>query len=496
MPTDTYNESPINATAIPQRTTSVHPRLPSLLLLGLQLIFTPSLASLISRPSILIASFDPSSPLSFLVPLAKETWPEENESFPPSWEVALWSWAWSLLLQSFLHVEVVGIEFKDEKNYYSPPDAPPGSPPPSGSYGHGSPPQFTSPPPHGHAGTPTPPYHVTPSHPTPPTPAGYCGTPPPGHNSTRSTPPPIGGYYPSPPTSGGTPPTPAPLTPPATPIDPGTPSTPTTIPPPSGGYYPSPPPPPSGGYYPSPPTSGDTPPTPAPLTPPATPIDPGTPSTPTTIPPPSGGYYPSPPTSGGTPPTPVLLTPPATPIEPGTPSTPTTIPPPSGGYYSSPPTSGGGSPPTSVILTPPATPIDPGTPSSPSIPVPPFGFGPNTNPFTGSYTYWLSNPGTVLGLFGWWVPMGTAFGVPTTIPGFPSNLNLVQALSNPRTDGLGALYREGTAALLNSMVNYRFPFTTAQVQQSFVSALRSNGAASAQARLFKLANEGRLEPRG
>lgn len=110
-------------------------------------------------------------------------------------------------------------------------------------------------------------------------------------------------------------------------------------------------------------------------------------------------------------------------------------------------------------------------------------------------SYWLSNPGMVWGVFGWWVPMRTAFRVPTTIPGIPATLNLIQALSNTSIDGLGALYREGTAALLNSIVNYRFPFTTVQVQRSFVSALGSNGAASSQAQLFKLANEGRLKPR-
>ncbi|XP_030462988.1 protodermal factor 1 [Syzygium oleosum] len=305
---------------------------------------------------------------------------------------------WSLLLQSFLLAEVTGIEFEDEKNYCSPSDPRAGSPP-SGSRGHGSPPRVTSPPPYWRAGTPPPPYHVTPSHPTPPTPARYCGNPPQGHDPTRSTPPP------------------------------------------------------------------------------------------------RGGYYRSPPTSGGRPRTPVILTPPATPIDPGTPSTPTTIPPPTGGYYPSPPTSRGGSTPTPVISTPPATPIDPGTPSSPSVPAPPFSFGPYPNPFTRPYTYWLSNPGMVWGVFGWWVPMRTAFRVPTTIPGIPATLNLIQALSNTSIDGLGALYREGTAALLNSIVNYRFPFTTAQVQRSFVLALGSDGAASSQAQLFKLANEGRLKPR-
>ncbi|KAF3443492.1 hypothetical protein FNV43_RR13175 [Rhamnella rubrinervis] len=90
--------------------------------------------------------------------------------------------------------------------------------------------------------------------------------------------------------------------------------------------------------------------------------------------------------------------------------------------------------------------------------------------------------------------LGHAFGV-TSVPGFGSNFNLQQALSNSRTDGLGELYREGTASLLNSMVYSQFPFTTKQVRDHFVDALGSNNAAAAQARVFKLANEGRLKSR-
>ena len=100
----------------------------------------------------------------------------------------------------------------------------------------------------------------------------------------------------------------------------------------------------------------------------------------------------------------------------------------------------------------------------------------------------------IWGLLGWWGTVGNAFGV-TSNPGFGATMSLPQALSNTRTDGLGALYREGTASLLNSMVNNRFPFSTKQVRDSFVAALGSNSAAAAQARLFKLANEGHLKPR-
>lgn len=110
-------------------------------------------------------------------------------------------------------------------------------------------------------------------------------------------------------------------------------------------------------------------------------------------------------------------------------------------------------------------------------------------------SYWKTHPGVIWGLVGWWgTSLGSVFGV-TSVPGFGTNLSLQQALSNTRTDGLGALYREGTASFLNSMVNNRFPFTTKQVRQNFVAALGSNKAAASQAHVFKLANEGRLKPR-
>ncbi|KAK3404900.1 hypothetical protein EUGRSUZ_K01198 [Eucalyptus grandis] len=163
-----------------------------------------------------------------------------------------------------------------------------------------------------------------------------------------------------------------------------------------------------------------------------------------------------------------------------------------GGSYSNPPASGG-TPPTPVIVSPPTTPIIiPGTPSAPTIPTPPF--DPNSNPFTGTCNFWRTHPGVIWGLLGWWGTVGGTFGA-TSMPGFPSNLNLMQALSNTRTDGLGQLYREGTASLLNSMVNARFPYTTQQVKERFTAALGSNSAAAAQARLFRLANEGHMKPR-
>lgn len=101
----------------------------------------------------------------------------------------------------------------------------------------------------------------------------------------------------------------------------------------------------------------------------------------------------------------------------------------------------------------------------------------------------------IWGLVGWWATLGHTFGL-TSLPGLGSStMNLQQALSNTRADGLGELYRQGTAALLNSMVDNRFHFTTQQVRDGFVRGLGSNKAATNQAHLFRLANEGKLKPR-
>ncbi|KAL9394694.1 hypothetical protein Peur_013979 [Populus x canadensis] len=210
-----------------------------------------------------------------------------------------------------------------------------------------------------------------------------------------------------------------------------------------------------------------------------------TPSTPS-----GGGHNPTPstPSGGGHNPTPSTPsggncgTPPSVP----TPSIPSN--PPRGGTYPTPPTTGG-SPPTPVSVSPPTTPsIIPGTPFTPT---PPFIPDPNS-PF--SCNYWRTHPALIWGVLGWWGTMGNAFGV-GSLPGFGTSMTVQQALSNTRTDGYGTLYREGTASLLNSMVSNRFPFTTRQVRENFISALASNKAAGAQGHLFKLANEGRLKPR-
>ncbi|CAH9091108.1 unnamed protein product [Cuscuta epithymum] len=259
--------------------------------------------------------------------------------------------------------------------------------------------------------------------------------------------------------------------------------------PPSGGSG-------SGGYHNSPPTSPSIDPTPTTPSPPSytptpdppstpsytpTPDPPSTPSyTPTPDSPPSGsgssgqsgGYYNSPPTSPSIDPTPTTpSTPSYTPI-PDSPSTPSYTPTPDAPTIDTPP--------TPIVLSPPFG-FQPSTP--------PFAFDPNSPPFT--CDYWRNHPGLIWGLVGFWGTVGGVFGVAGAPGGVASNMNLMQALSNTRNDGLGELYREGTAALLNSMVTKRFPYTTNQVKDSFGAALSSDKAAAAQAKLFKLANEGR-----
>ncbi|KAK9093508.1 hypothetical protein Syun_028419 [Stephania yunnanensis] len=250
-----------------------------------------------------------------------------------------------------------------------------------------------------------------------------------------------------------------------TPSTPSTPSVGNCGTPPSGGHHtPTPSTPSTPSYTPTPST---------PSTPSYTPT-PSTPSTPSYTPTPSTPSTPTPTT-----PTPVVEPPPTytpTPVTP-TPVTPTPVTP---------------TPVTPTPVTP--TPVTPTTPTPPS---PLFPIDPNAPPpFTGTCNYWSSHPDTIWALCGWWATIGGIFPVPTSsTPSISPGLTLPQALTNTRTDGFGALYREGTASLLNSMVNSRFPYTTEQVRNHFVSALVSNRAASNQAELFKKANEGRLKPR-
>ena len=114
--------------------------------------------------------------------------------------------------------------------------------------------------------------------------------------------------------------------------------------------------------------------------------------------------------------------------------------------------------------------------------------------FANVCSYWRNHPGFIWGLLGWWGTLGNAFGV-GSVPGFGASMSLPESLGNTRNDGYGALYREGTASFLNSLVNNKFPYTTKQVRDRFVASLSSNKAAATQAHHFRMANEGRMNPR-
>nr|XP_043607496.1 protodermal factor 1 [Erigeron canadensis] len=234
------------------------------------------------------------------------------------------------------------------------------------------------------------------------------------------------------------------------PVDPSTP----IVPSPPIGYYTSPPPS-YGGTPPSHGSGGSTPPVH---------------HTPTPSHGSGGGHHhaKTPPTNCGNPPKP-RSPPKRSPVDPSPPPT----------YHYSPPIGG-------------STPLPPITPGVP-FPSPPT--DPNSPPIGGPCDFWRNHPTIIWGLFGWYgTTLGSAFGI-GTLPGSGASLNLVQALSNTRSDGIGALYREGTASLLNSMVNKHFPYTTTHVKDSFLAAVGSNKAAAAQARVFKLANEGHMKLR-
>ncbi|KAJ1278663.1 hypothetical protein BS78_04G096000 [Paspalum vaginatum] len=148
--------------------------------------------------------------------------------------------------------------------------------------------------------------------------------------------------------------------------------------------------------------------------------------------------------------------------------------------------SGGGYHPTptpSYGTTP--TPSYGSTPSTPSYGVPEI----PKHGFVGSCDYWKSHPDMITAVVGSLGNIGKTFGVACRLIVGKKIENLHDALSNTRTDGVGALLREGAAAYLNSIVNKKFPFTTQQVKDCIVVAVTSDGAASAQAGIFKKANE-------
>jgi len=85
--------------------------------------------------------------------------------------------------------------------------------------------------------------------------------------------------------------------------------------------------------------------------------------------------------------------------------------------------------------------------------------------------------------------MGHFLGAAGSIGG--SDVSIQDALASTRSDGTGALLREGAAALLNSMTRAGFPYTAEQVRDAFAAAAGSDATAAAQAAAFRKANEGK-----
>ncbi|XP_062218666.1 protodermal factor 1-like [Phragmites australis] len=151
----------------------------------------------------------------------------------------------------------------------------------------------------------------------------------------------------------------------------------------------------------------------------------------------------------------------------------------SGGGYKPTPTPTYGATPT------PSYGSSPSTPSTPSVGFPDI----PKQGFTGSCDYWKSHPDMIIAVVGSLGNIGKTFGDACGLIVGKKLENLHDALSNTRTDGVGALLREGAAAYLNSIVNKKFPFTTTQVKDCIIVAVTSDSAASAQAGIFKKANE-------
>ncbi|KAE8669545.1 hypothetical protein F3Y22_tig00112231pilonHSYRG00315 [Hibiscus syriacus] len=198
-------------------------------------------------------------------------------------------------------------------------------------------------------------------------------------------------------------------------------------------------------------------------------------------------YYPSPDPHAGTPPSGSHGTPTQERSTPSSPSlTPSNGNPPSYGGGSppsygggTPPSYGGGTPPTYGGSSPPTPTIDPGTPSNPT---PPF-FPAPTPPIGGT-----CDCGCVTFIM--------IIDIADTIAVIAS----IFLEESPHAD-MGSAWLVGHFRQCiwcdqrSRFRSHHEPAPSTQVRESFVSALGSNSAAKAQARLFKLANEGHLKPR-
>jgi hypothetical protein len=235
---------------------------------------------------------------------------------------------------------------------------------------------------------------------------------------------------------------------------------------------------------PTPPTTPTDPtPTPTPTTPtPTTPTDP-TPITPT-------DPVPTTPDTPYTPPTPTPSTPsdpaPVTPADPvpTTPTTPYTPDP-------APITPADPIPTPTTPYTPDPTPITPADP----VPATPAASTPGTctwwSSHTTSFPDIISIVSTIADLFGT-ITGGSGSsgtGVTSTIASiFGGQLTVMQSLTNTRNDGFGALARQGSAALLNSLTRRDYPYNAFQVKTQFRNSLQSQQQAFATAKLFENAN--------
>lgn len=169
-------------------------------------------------------------------------------------------------------------------------------------------------------------------------------------------------------------------------------------------------------------------------------------------------------------------------------------------YGSDPPSSASPVTPTpDVPYSPPYTPSDP-SPTTPYTPDPstPATPAPST---PGTCTWWSKNTNsfpnfisilsTILDLFGTLTggSGSSGGGITNTIASiFGGQTTVLQGLTNTRNDGYGALARQGSAALLNSLTRRDYPYNALQVKAQFRNALQSQQQAFATARLFENAN--------
>lgn len=269
--------------------------------------------------------------------------------------------------------------------------------------------------------------------------------------------------------------------------------------PPDGGIS-SPSIPGSPPSYSPPEEGGNTPPIistpPSPIvssTPPLTPPYSTTPPSPSTTP--STPAYGS--SSPPTPTTPSY----GTPSSPTTPSTPDYTPPSTGGAPLPTPSTPDYGVPTVASPPPdysvPSTPDGAGSvPPLPDLSPPDVGSTPvigDPGSSTGTCNFWGSHPDYLPSILSFFSTISDLFGGGFS-PVFRADMTLQEALTNTRRDGYGSLLREGSASLLNSLVNKNFVLSTQEVKQKFNAALSSNHAAAVQATKFKSANEGHLSP--